>query len=195
MNDIGIFLDRDGTINHEVDFLDSPKELKLIDGSAEAIREANKMGWKVFIVTNQSGIARGLFSERQLQKIHNVLIEKLKSEGAFIDAIYYCPHHPEFGGRIYQIDCDCRKPKIGMLKTAANEFKISLPDSFMIGDKSIDIQTGINAGMTTILVLTGYGQEEIKICKEQKIHINHVAKNLLEAIQIIKKLVIQKLKL
>jgi len=195
MNDIGIFLDRDGTINHEVDFLDSPEELKLIDGSAEAIREANKMGWKVFIVTNQSGIARGLFSEQQLKKIHDALIEKLKSEGAFIDAIYYCPHHPEFGDAIYQIDCDCRKPKIGMLKTAANEFKISLPDSFMIGDKMIDIQTGINAGMTTILVLTGYGQEELKICKEQKIHINYVAKNLLEAVQIIKKHLLLKTKL
>ncbi|MBI4810172.1 MAG: D-glycero-beta-D-manno-heptose 1,7-bisphosphate 7-phosphatase [Ignavibacteriales bacterium] len=191
MNNIGIFLDRDGTINHEVDFLRLPTDLKLIEGSAAAIQEANKLGWKVFIITNQSGIARGILTEEQLRHIHKVLIEKLEANGAAIDAIYYCPHHPEVGQPPYRMECDCRKPKIGMLKYAVNDFNISLQNSFIIGDKLIDIQTGNNSGMTSILVLTGYGREELKHCREQNVHIDYVAENLFDAIQFVKRTVYQ----
>lgn len=183
---IGIFLDRDGTINEEVDFLQSPNELTLIPGSADAIREANKHGWKVFIATNQSGIARGLLTEDALNRINATLISELQQRNAHIDAIYYCPHHPTVGAAPYRTECDCRKPNTGMLLRAAREFDVDLSKSFVIGDRMIDVQTAINVGATSILVLTGYGREELKLCKERDVHIDYVAENLYDAIQHVK---------
>lgn len=186
MEDAAIFLDRDGTINEEVDFLISPQEIKLIPGSAQAIREAKELGYKVFIITNQSGIARGLFTEIQLKKINSHLISVLMNHGADIDAIYYCPHHPDFGDSTYRQNCECRKPKTGMITQAAKEFNIDLKKSFIIGDRTVDVQTGNNSGMTTILVLTGYGEHELELCQQYNAHIDHVAPNLYEAFQYIK---------
>jgi D-glycero-D-manno-heptose 1,7-bisphosphate phosphatase len=183
MNRIGIFLDRDGTINEDVDYLSSPLALQLIPGSAEAIRKANELGVKVFVVTNQSGIARGILTEAQLGEVHERLRELLRETGARIDAFYYCPHHAELGTSPYRMECDCRKPKTGMLRQAAAEFDIDLKKSFMIGDKMIDVQTGVNAGTTTILVLTGYGKKELALCRDGRLHPDHVAENLLEAVQ------------
>src|SRR5713101_1275098 len=151
-HDIGVFLDRDGTINEEVDFLSSSDELHLIEGSAKAIREANQLGLKVFVITNQSGIARGFLTEQQLIKIHDHLIKMLNDLGAHIDAIYYCPHHPELGEAPYRILCDCRKPKTGMLQQAVKQFGINLAKSFVIGDRMIDVQTAQAAGAASILV-------------------------------------------
>ena len=191
MNHIGIFLDRDGTINEEVDFLSSPRDLKLIPGSAIAIREANELGAKVIVVTNQSGIARGLLTEEQLTSIHETLRGLLKDHAAHIDAIYYCPHHPEAGKAPYRTECDCRKPNIGMLLQAAATFHIDLKKSFMIGDKMLDMQTGNNAGAITILVLTGYGQQELELCRQHHIRIDYVAENLYAAVRHVKELLNQ----
>jgi len=191
MNQIGIFLDRDGTINHEVDFLRSPKDLRLIDRSADAIREANLLGLKVFIITNQSGIARGILTEEQLNAIHEALRLQLRESNALIDAIYYCPHHPEAGELPYRQDCNCRKPKTGMLDEAAKDFDIDLKRSFVIGDKMMDVQTGKNCGATSVLVLTGYGKEELKLCKEHNLEIDFVSDNLYDAVQIVKRIVQQ----
>ena len=188
---IGIFLDRDGTVNEETDFLTSPDELRLIDGSADAIRLANDLGLKVFIITNQSAVARGLLTEDRLAEIHSHLIALLKSNHAHIDAIYYCPHHPEFGEPPYRTDCVCRKPNTGMLMQAAREFDIDLKRSFVIGDRIIDIQTGNNIGAPSILVLTGYGKEEAKHLHENSVRIDHVAENLYGAIQYIKHVIHQ----
>jgi D-glycero-D-manno-heptose 1,7-bisphosphate phosphatase len=183
MNRGGVFLDRDGTINHEVDFLRSPDQLRLLDGSAGAIRELNEGGWRVFVITNQSGIARGLLTECQLADVHTKLLAELKSHGASVDAIYYCPHHPDYGEPPYRLDCDCRKPKPGMLMRAAKEFQIDLNQSFVVGDRMLDIQAGNAAGARSVLVLTGYGNEELKLCRENGVPIDHIARNLAEAVR------------
>ena len=187
MKQVGIFLDRDGTINFEVEYLRSTTDLKMIPGSSEAIKEANELGWKVLIITNQSGVARGIITEQELSKIHFTLQNILRENGATIDAIYYCPHHPEVGDIPYKHDCNCRKPKTGMILRAAKEFEIDLTKSYIIGDKMIDIQTGNNCGVKSILVLTGYGKDELKQCQENKLKIDFIADNLYDAIQYIKR--------
>lgn len=164
VDQVGLFFDRDGTLNSELDFLSRPEELQLIPNAARAIREANGFGVRVFIITNQSGIARGLFTETDLVAIHKRLITMLAREGARVDAIYYCPHHPEYGQTPYKKACNCRKPKPGMLKQAAKEFGIKLSQSFVIGDRCIDMQAGKAAGCKTALVLTGYGAVERGEC-------------------------------
>jgi D-glycero-D-manno-heptose 1,7-bisphosphate phosphatase len=187
MKQVGIFIDRDGTINNEVEYLNTLSGLKLIPGSSAAIREANELGCKVFVVTNQSGIARGIITEDDLAKIHLTLQETLRQDGAYLDAIYYCPHHPEIGEQPYRIDCDCRKPKTGMILRAVKEFDVELSKSYIIGDKMIDILTGNNCGIKSILVLTGYGKEELKLCRQSNVKIDFIADNLYDAIQFIKR--------
>lgn len=165
---VGLFFDRDGTLNTEVDFLSRPEELQLIPHAARAIREANEFGVKVFIVTNQSGIARGIFTETDLAKIHERLIAMLAKEGARVDAIYFCPHHPGYGTTPFERDCSCRKPKPGMLNQARKDHDIRLSQSFVIGDRCIDMQAGKSAGCRTALVLTGYGAVERDECVDAR---------------------------
>ena len=151
-----IFLDRDGTINKYVGFLRNIDDFELIDGVAEAIKKINSSGYLCIVVTNQPVIARGEVSWEQLDEIHNKLETKLGLEGAYIDGMYFCPHHPHKGyeGEIPELkfDCDCRKPKPGMLLQAAKDFNIDLSSSWMIGDGEIDIKAGIAAGCKTVLV-------------------------------------------
>ena len=187
MSEIGIFLDRDGTINEELEYISDPNDVKLIPGSAEAIREANQLGLKVIVISNQSGIARGLIKEEELARVNDKLIELLKETGACLDAIYYCPHHPDYGEHPYRKLCDCRKPGSGMLKKAESEFGIDLKRSFVIGDRIVDIQTAYPVGAKSILVLTGYGQNEYKQVKSQKINVDYIAKDLPNAMQFVKK--------
>ncbi len=185
----GIFLDRDGTINEEVDFLSNPDRLRLIPRSSDAIRDANMMGFKVFIITNQSGIARGVLNEEQLSEIHRGLLATLHEQHAAVDAIYYCPHHPELGIAPYVQDCNCRKPRTGMLQQAATEFDVDLSRSFVIGDRMIDVQAGNNSGATPILVLSGYGKEELDLCRQNNVPIAYIANDLFEAMQFVKRTV------
>jgi histidinol-phosphate phosphatase family protein len=156
-----VFLDRDGVINKEVEFLRKLEQFELLPKSCEAIKLLNDHGWLVVIITNQPVIARGEATARDIDAIHKKMKNKLKKCGAHIDAIYYCPHHPEqgFPGEMveYKIDCACRKPKIGLLEEASKEFNIDLKKSFFVGDTTVDVQTGKNAGCKTILVKTGYG--------------------------------------
>lgn len=188
----GIFLDRDGTINDEVHYLSSPSQLRLLPGSADAIREANDAGLPVFIITNQSGIARGVLTEQQLEEIHRELFSMLGKHRARITASYYCPHHPDLGVGIYRTECDCRKPKAGMIMKAVKEFGIDPTHSFVIGDRMIDVQTGKAVGASTILVLTGYGREELELCKQNGIEADHVSENLYDAMQVVIQAVHQK---
>lgn len=185
MNAVGLFIDRDGTINTEVDFLTRPEELQLIPHAAEAIREANRLGIKTIVITNQSGIARGLLSENDVHAVHQKLEELLSERGAHIDAIYYCPHHPDYGTPQYRKDCTCRKPKTGMLEQAAQKFGINLRSSFVVGDRWVDMKAGEQAGCGTILVLTGYGATEREEC-ERTTRVDYVAQDLYAAWQYIK---------
>ena len=159
-----MFLDRDGTINKYVGFLRDIGQFELIPGVAEAIKKINESGYLAIVVTNQPVIARGEVTTSELQLIHNKMETLLGEEGAYFDAIYYCPHHPHRGypGEIeaLKIDCDCRKPKPGMLLQAAKDFNISLEDSWMIGDGENDIKAGKAAGCRTALIGTDdFGQE------------------------------------
>ncbi|HOC39612.1 MAG TPA: HAD family hydrolase, partial [Thermodesulfobacteriota bacterium] len=119
-----VFLDRDGTINEEVEYLARPEQLILLPTVADAVRLLNEKGIRVIVVTNQSGIARGYFSEDQLQQIHTILQQKLAQEGAHIDRFYYCPHHPDYGEEPYRQNCECRKPHTGMFLQAARDEKL-----------------------------------------------------------------------
>ena len=147
-----VFLDRDGTINEEVHYLDDPDHLYLIPGAAEAIRLLNEADIMTIVVSNQAGVGRGYFSVTTVEAIHEQLAKQLFGHGAHIDAIYYCVHHPNEG-------CDCRKPKTGMLKQAAREHSIDTHLSFMVGDKVSDLQAGRQVGCQTVLVLTGHGEK------------------------------------
>ena len=156
-----VLLDRDGTINEEVEYLSGPEELKLFPGTARAIRLLNENGFLMIVISNQSGIGRGYFTEKNLEKVHRKLQDKLAEEGAFVDAIYYCPHRPDEA-------CDCRKPQPGLIMRAAGAFKLDLRSSYTVGDKLSDIEMGRRAGCRTILVLTGYGKETRQRLKSVK---------------------------
>ena len=161
-----IFLDRDGTINEYVGFLRKEEDFRLIPGVSEAIKKINNSGYLAIVVTNQPVIARGEVTEEGLEEIHKKMETLLGLDGAYIDDIYYCPHHPDkgFEGEIpeLKIECDCRKPKTGMLEKAAREHNIDLSSSIMIGDSTLDIKMAENAGMQSILLKTGQKGEDGK---------------------------------
>lgn len=161
-----IFLDRDGTINEYVGFLRKEEDFRLIPGVSEAIKKINNSGYLAIVVTNQPVIARGEVTEEGLEEIHKKMETLLGLDGAYIDDVYYCPHHPDkgFEGEIpeLKIECDCRKPKTGMLEKAAREHNIDLSSSIMIGDSTLDIKMAENAGMQSVLLKTGQKGEDGK---------------------------------
>ncbi|MFN2166308.1 MAG: D-glycero-alpha-D-manno-heptose-1,7-bisphosphate 7-phosphatase [Anaerolineae bacterium] len=151
-----VFLDRDGTINVEVGYISDPAQVRLLPGAAQAIASIQEAGLAVVAVSNQSGIARGRFGLEQMLSVQAEVERQLREEaGASLDAFYYCPHHPEGVVEPYAVVCDCRKPGIGMLERAAQELSLSLPGSFMVGDKRIDVACGNRAGLTSLLVTSG----------------------------------------
>lgn len=152
-----VFLDRDGTINVEVDYLRSPEQLELIPGARGALRALQEAGYVLIVVTNQSGIARGYFDREALTEIHAALKRVLAEGGVELSAIEYCPHHPGSDDESLARECDCRKPKPGMLLRAAARLDIDLGRSWMIGDAERDLQAGLAAGVRPILVQTGKG--------------------------------------
>lgn len=158
-----IFLDRDGTINKYVGYLRTPEQFELLEGAGEAIRKINLSGYLAIVVTNQPVIARGEVTVDGLQQIHNKMETMLGKEGAYLDGVYYCPHHPDkgFDGEVEELKvvCECRKPKAGLLLKAAKDFNIDLSQSWMIGDSENDVLAGKNAGCKTALIgETDYGQ-------------------------------------
>jgi len=175
-----VFLDRDGVINNEKDLIHKKEDMELLPQSAEAIHLLNKNKYKVILITNQPVIARGLCTLKELADIHNHLLHLLEKESAKIDKIYFCPHHPKLGNNPeYTIECECRKPRPGLIFQAKKDFNIkNLSECYMIGDKISDIKAGYLAGCKTILVKTGYGEEDgFKDATP-----NHEAKNLYEAV-------------
>lgn len=155
-----VFLDRDGTINVERDYLFRCEEFEFISGAPQAIKKLNDAGFLVIVVTNQSGVARGFYSEKQVAVLHDFVQSQLKSYGAHVDGFYYCPHHPDKGQPPYRQRCRCRKGEPGMLLDAARDFNIDLTQSFIVGDKLADVEAGLAVGSVPILVRTGHGESE-----------------------------------
>ena len=156
----GVFLDRDGTVTEEVGYVNHPSRLALIPGAAEGIRALNQAGIPVILATNQAGVARGYFTEDLVKEVLTRLQELLAAQGARLDALYYCPHHPSVGPAPYRRDCDCRKPKPGMLLKGAAEFSLDLSCCVVVGDKISDVEFAHGAGARGVMVLTGYGLGE-----------------------------------
>ena len=179
-----VFIDRDGTISDEVGYVNHPTRYRVFPYSAEAVRLLNEAGWLAILVTNQAGVARGYFAEEMIAAVHNLLAQELERGGARLDAVYYCPHHPSVGEPPYRFDCDCRKPKPGLIRRAAEEFEIDLAGSWMVGDRYSDTELARNAGVRAAFVLSGYGRGEWEhqraAWKEQP---DLVAENLLEAVR------------
>jgi D-glycero-D-manno-heptose 1,7-bisphosphate phosphatase len=179
-----IFIDRDGTISEEVGYVNHPTRYRVFPFAPQAVKTINEAGWLAVLVTNQAGVARGYFKEELIQVIHDQLRQELARGGARLDAIYYCPHHPSVGEPPYRIDCDCRKPKPGLVTRAAAELDIDLARSWMIGDRYGDTELARNAGTRSALVLTGYGRGEHEYQRGAWQHKpDLVAENLLEAVR------------
>lgn len=153
-----IFVDRDGTLVEEVHFLSTFDQMRLIAGAAQAIRRANAAGGAVIVISNQSGVARGKFSEEFARQCADHLRKLLAEQGARIDGYYFCPHHPQ-GAPPYNIECEDRKPRPGMMLRAAAELGVELEGAWMIGDRKSDLQTGAQLGVRPLLVRTGYGMD------------------------------------
>ncbi|MGB9181738.1 MAG: HAD family hydrolase [Pyrinomonadaceae bacterium] len=179
-----VFMDRDGTISEEIGYVNHPARSRVFPYSAQAVRLLNEAGWLAVLVTNQAGVARGYFTEDLIGAVHDVLKMELESAGARLDAIYYCAHHPTVGELPYRFDCDCRKPKPGLIRRAAEEFEIDLRQSWMVGDRYSDIELARNAGVRSAFVLSGYGRGEWEYQRESWKHEpDLVAEDLLEAVR------------
>lgn len=172
-----VFLDRDGTINVEKNYLYKIEDFEFIEGAPEAIKLLNDNGYKVIVVTNQAGVARGYYTEDDVKKLHKYIDGELKKYGAHIDAYYYCPHHPIYGIGEYKVECNCRKPKPGLLERAIEDFGISVENSWLIGDNKTDIEAGNRLNLNTILVITGHGKSYSKYALAK-----HIFKNLKHAV-------------
>lgn len=171
-----VFLDRDGTLIKERNYLNKIRDISFFVSTLPALKLLQSAGFKLIITSNQSGVARGYLTEKKLKAINLRIEKKLKSEGIEITATYYCPHLPED-------NCDCRKPKTKMIFDAQKKYKLDLSKSYVIGDKLTDIKFGQNAGVKTILLLTGYGRKEWRIKSEAdgSIKPDFVARNILDA--------------
>jgi D-glycero-D-manno-heptose 1,7-bisphosphate phosphatase len=179
-----VFLDRDGTICEEVGYVNHLDRIRLYPWSAKAIRKLNRAGLPVIVVTNQSGVGRGYFSERLVKQAHAKIAKELASKGARVDAFYYCPHHPTATVREYRKDCRCRKPAIGMADEAARRFHLDVKCSFVVGDSYRDMRLAFNIGACSIMLMTGYGKGEyVHHRKEWPRMPDLMAGNLLEAVE------------
>jgi D-glycero-D-manno-heptose 1,7-bisphosphate phosphatase len=176
-----VFLDRDGTLNKDVGYPNSFEAIEVYPYSYEAVRRINDAGFLAVVVTNQSGIGRGLIVEEKLRDIHQKMLALFKKNNARLDGFYYCPHYIDSVYPKYRKDCTCRKPNTGMALRAAADLNIKLEDSFMVGDKMEDIEFGLNIDATSVLLLTGHGRKALRKLSEKGLQPAHVAKDLLDA--------------
>jgi len=175
-----VFLDRDGTLIEEAGYLDRLERLVFYPFTVDAVRALNQAGLAVVVVTNQAGVARGIFREAFVGEAHAHISERLARGGARVDAFYYCPHHPEASIEQYRIACDCRKPQPGMLRRAAADLQIDLSRSVVVGDRWHDLQAGRVVGARTLLVRTGYGRTE-EAAPRPGVEADAIVDNLMEA--------------
>ncbi|MDE6962716.1 MAG: HAD family hydrolase [Lachnospiraceae bacterium] len=171
-----VFLDRDGVLTKEKSYVSSAEDLEIFSYTAECVRQIHEKGYYAIVITNQSGIARGLFAEKELVKMNDILIEETD-----VDAIYYCPHHPD--GKIdkYRKVCSCRKPETGLLEAAARDFAIDMQRSWMVGDRAGDILTGKRAGIRTILLESGYGLARL----EEEVTPDYILNDLRDVMEVL----------
>lgn len=189
-----IFLDRDGTLNEEVNYLKKPEEIKIFSNTVPALLTFKSLGFLNIIVTNQSGIARGFLSEEDLDVIHNQFRKLLRHENTeLIDSIYYSPFHPDAVVDVYKTDSPDRKPGTGMISKAADKFNIDISESFLIGDSYTDMKCAFNAGLRSILVKTGYGYRDEKLCLENEISPEYIAEDIYDASLYVKNLFVENL--
>jgi len=184
-----IFLDRDGTISIEIGYIDNADDFALYPDSVRALADLRDLGYKLIIITNQSGVARGYFEESRVHEINNRMIELLAEHHIHLDGIYYCPHLADGKISEYAVECSCRKPKTGMIKQAQIEHAVDLKHSILIGDTITDILCGKNAGLTTILVRTGHGKDNEMALKTMSEHEqpDFIADSIGGAVKIIRK--------
>lgn len=183
-----VFLDRDGILNKEVNYLFSPRQVHFLPGVSDGIKKLNNYNIVVIVVTNQPVVARGLASIKDVKQINNFLVNLLNKEHAYINAVYFCPHHPErdhpdipLYAMKYRIECECRKPKVAMLRKAIEDFNINLKSAYIVGDRTADIKAGENLGIKTILIKTGYEGRDNKY----PIMPDYVSKDFSHAVDII----------
>lgn len=179
-----VFMDRDGTMTVEGGYINHPSRLHLIPTTADAVRLCNENDLMAVVATNQAGVARGYFTEDLVHVVHDRLRKLLEEQGAKLDAIYYCPHHPREGKPPYQADCDCRKPRPGMIEQACRELPIDRARSYMVGDKISDSEFGHRLGLRTVMVMTGYGRGEYEYQRQDWNDTpDFIAENLKEAVE------------
>lgn len=183
MNKPAVFIDRDGTINEQMGYINHLSRFRLIPGVPEAIRLLNENNFLAIIVTNQSGVARGYFPISLVREVHSFMEESLKNAGAFVDGIFFCPHYPTGKVSEYTIECDCRKPKTGLIDQALDSFDIDISRSYMVGDHSTDMELAHNCGLKGIMVKSGYGLGEVKyVLPQMALRPSYIADDLLDAV-------------
>jgi len=179
--DKAVFIDRDGTLNEEVNYLSQAEKVRILPNAIEGIKLLKEAGFKIIVISNQSGVARGYFTEEDVQLINSKINELIMQSGANIDGFYYCPHHPEGAVDKYRRVCQCRKPESSLFLQAAAQKNIDIKKSFIVGDKLSDIQMSESLGARAILLLTGYGpQEREKYCSESHFTLHYIAEDLLD---------------
>jgi D-glycero-D-manno-heptose 1,7-bisphosphate phosphatase len=184
MSHRAVFLDRDGTINEEMGYVNHIERFHLLPRVGQAIRLLNQHGWKTVVITNQSGVARGYFPESLIHEIHQRMRDLLKKEGAHLDGIYYCPHHPDAGAPPYRQKCRCRKPATGLIEDAVKDLDLDISASYVVGDRGMDIEFARQVRAKGILVLTGYGKGEWEYARDQwSAKPDYVAENLFAAVE------------
>ena len=171
-----VFLDRDGVLSEEKSYVCALQDLTVFPYTKECVEKIKEKGYLAIVITNQSGVARGLFWEKVLQEMNSYLIKEIG-----VDAVYYCPHHPQGKIEKYRKECNCRKPRTGMIEQACKDFSIDMERSYIVGDRASDILLGQNAGITTVLVESGYGTERL----EQEVTPDYIKKDLREVIALL----------
>lgn len=178
-----IFLDRDGVVIEDNHYIGTPERVRLIPGAAEAIAAVNRAGWPVVIVTNQAGVAKGLFPLSAVDRVHTHLREQLAGYRARVEAFYFCPHHPDGEVEDFRGECQCRKPQPGMLRRAAEEHGLDLARSWMVGDRVSDLEAGAAVGARTVLVRTGYGASvDATALDRERLQLELIAADLADAV-------------
>lgn len=181
-----IFIDRDGTLSQEIGYVNHASRYRMFPFAVDAIRLINRSGFLAVLVTNQAGVARGYFPEETIGEVHAVVTAALAAGDAHLDAIYYCPHHPSVGEAPYRLDCDCRKPRPGLLRRAERELGVDLARSFVVGDRKGDLDLAWSVGATAVMVKTGYGLGELQShAPRWPRPPDLVAENLLHAVELI----------